>query len=685
LIPVRAPSSDLSPGPIRGICLLLFVGTLLLFSRALGHDFVNYDDPDYVTKNAFVQAGLSAAGAGWAFSSANISYWHPLTWLSHMLDASLFGQNPSGHHATSVVLHAVNAVLAFLALRRLTGSRWTSAVSAALFAWHPLRVESVAWVAERKDVLSGTFFFLTLLAYASYVARRRSSQPGVARAYVLTLAAFAAGLMSKPMLVTVPALLLVLDCWPLGRWTPPTRDEPAPRERLGSLLLEKLPFLGLAAAVSVITYTAQTEVGTLTHALNFSARAANAAVAVASYVGKFLWPVDLAVLYPHPGHWPAARVVAAVGLILAFTAVALGLWRRRPWLLAGWLWFAGMLIPVLGFVQVGIQSMADRYTYLPQLGLQLALLWTVRSAVTSPSTRRALAWLAALVLVACAARTWDQLAVWRDSATLFGQAVRVTPNNYLAYNNLGTHAADLGHLEQAIAYYRESLAIRPDYEEANNNLGSALNRLGRPAEAIPCLEAALRKKPDLIEAHNNLGNALGDLGRTDEAIAHYEFVLARQPAHVEAMNNLGVALAAKGRTTAAIAQLQAVLRLEPKHASAHSNLGNVHALLGRLSEAVREYRAALEINPDDARTLNNLGNVSAQQGQLDAAAGCYEKSLRLEPANPETHANYGLTLARLGRRDEAIRQLNLALAQRPDYPAAREWLQAIQAAAPASK
>ena len=682
---MRALSSDQSPGPIRGICLLLFVGTLLLFSRAVGHDFVNYDDPDYVTKNGFVQAGLGRAGAAWAFSSANISYWHPLTWLSHMLDCSLFGQNPHGHHATSVVLHSLNAVLAFLALRRLTGSRWTSALCAALFAWHPLRVESVAWVAERKDVLSGTFFFLTLWAYASYAARRREAQPGATRAYVLTLAAFAAGLMSKPMLVTVPALLLVLDFWPLGRWRPPTRDDPAPRERLGSLLLEKLPFLALTVAVSVITYQAQTQVGTLTHALAFSARAANAAVAVATYVGKIFWPVDLAVLYPHPGHWPVARVVASLVMIVACTAVAVAQWRRRPWLLAGWLWFGGMLVPVLGFVQVGIQSMADRYTYLPQLGLQLAVLWTVRAAGLQPAVRRALTWLAALVLVACVARTWDQLAVWRDSATLFGQAVRVTQNNYLAYNNLGTHAADLGHYEEAIAYYRESLAIRPDYEEANNNLGSALNRLGRPAEAIPCLEAALRTKPDLIEAHNNLGNALGDLGRTDEAIAHYEFVLARKPDHVEAMNNLGVALAAKGRTTEAVAQLHAVLHLQPNHASAHSNLGNVYAMLGRNPEAVVEYRAALQVNPDDARTLNNLGNVCAQQGQLEAAAGCYEKSLRLEPANPETHANYGLALARLGRRDEAIRQLNLALTQRPDYPAAREWLGAIQSASPAGK
>jgi tetratricopeptide (TPR) repeat protein len=682
---VRAPPSDPSPGPTRGLCLLLFVGTLLLFSRAIGHDFVNYDDPDYVTKNAFVQAGLSAASAGWAFSSANISYWHPLTWLSHMLDCSLFGQNSHGHHATSVVLHALNAVLAFLALRRLTGSRWASALGAALFAWHPLRVESVAWVAERKDVLSGTFFFLTLWAYAGYAARRRAAQPGVVRPYALALGAFAGGLMSKPMLVTVPALLLVLDFWPLRRWAPPTRDNDAPRESLGSLLLEKIPFLGLSVAVSVITYAAQAQVGTLTHALSFGARAANATVAVAAYVGKIFWPFNLAVLYPHPGHWPAARVVAAAGFILLCTAVALAQWRRRPWLLAGWLWFAGMLIPVLGFVQVGIQSMADRYTYLPQLGLQLALLWTVRAAVTQPAARRALAWCAALVLAACAARTWDQLAVWRDSATLFGQAVRVTRNNYLAYNNLGTHAADAGRLEEAIADYRESLAIRPDYEEANNNLGSALNRLGRPAEAIPCLEAALRTKPGLIEAHNNLGNALGDTGRTDEAIAHYEFVLARQPAHVEAMNNYGVALAAKGRTAEAIARLQAVLRLQPSHASAHSNLGNVYAMLGRNPEAVLEYRAALQVNPDDPRTLNNLGNVCAQQGQLEAAAGCYEKSLRLEPANPETHANYGLTLARLGRRDEAIRQLNLALEQRPDYPAARAWLNSIQSAAPTGK
>jgi tetratricopeptide (TPR) repeat protein len=681
---MRAIPSGQSPSSIRGICLVLFLGTLLLFSRAVGHDFVNYDDPDYVTNNEWVQAGLGARGVQWAFSSANVSYWHPLTWLSHMLDRSLFGRNPHGHHATSVVIHASNAVLAFLALRRLTGSRWTSAVCAALFAWHPLRVESVAWVAERKDVLSGMFFLLTIWAYAGYAAKRRTARPGAARRYVLALAAFAAGLMSKPMLVSVPGVLLLLDFWPLRRLALPGANPdslPAP-ERVRELLLEKLPFIGLSVAVSLITYLAQEQVGTLSHVLGFQARLANAAVALVSYVGKFFWPFELAVLYPHPGHWPAARVFAATGLIVLCTGGALAQWRRRPWLLAGWLWFVGMAIPVLGLVQVGIQSMADRYTYLPLLGLQLALLWAVREAVVQPAARRIAGGIAALVLLGCAARTWDQIGVWRDSGTLFEQAIRSTRHNYLAYDNLGTYAFDHGRIDEAITSYRESLAIQPDYEKANNNLGNALNRLGRSREAIPYFEAALRLKPDLLEAHNNLGNALTDLGRTGEAIAHFEFVLARRPADVEALNNHGVALATMGRTGEAIERFQAVLRLKPDHASAHGNLGNVYALIGRRDDAMREYRAALQLNPNEARTLNNLGNICFQQGQLDAAAGCYEKALRLEPINPEAHANYGLTLARLGRRAEAIQHLNLALQQRPDYPEARNWLNSIQAAAP---
>ncbi len=353
------------------ICAVLFAGTWLFFGRALGHDFVNYDDPDYVTANAQVQAGLTWETVKWALQSGEASNWHPLTWVSHALDVSLFGLNPRGHHATSVFWHAVNAVMAFLALRRLTGATAASAFFAALFAWHPLRVESVAWVSERKDVLSGFFFFAVLWVYAVYVERRREGRAAATgRAYAGLVATLALGLMAKPMLVTLPCVLLLLDFWPLRRtaWiaggAPPVRTEST-----AWLVLEKVPLFLLVAASSYVTYRVQSAGGAVTEALGLGARLANATVAAVRYLGSFLWPTDLAVLYPHPGHWPARQVAAAAAVLVLLTAAAGWQLRRRPWLAVGWCWFLGTLVPVAGIVQVGLQSRADRYTYIPMLGV----------------------------------------------------------------------------------------------------------------------------------------------------------------------------------------------------------------------------------------------------------------------------------------------------------------------------
>jgi tetratricopeptide (TPR) repeat protein len=672
---------------VRAIGLGLFLGTLLVFGRAIGNDWVNYDDPDYVTKNEYVRGGLTAAGARWAFTSGDVSYWHPLTWLSHMADWSLYGKNPRGHHATSVVWHAFNAVLAFLVLRRLTGAVGASALAAALFAWHPLRVESVAWIAERKDVLSGCFALLTIWSYAAYADRRRARETGAPwRYYLLALGAFAGGLMSKPMLVSLPLVLLVLDYWPLRRWGTGARGDVKPRpEPLSALLVEKVPFVLLAVGVSVVTVIAQQKVGTLSTVLGFDARLANAVVAVVRYLAKFVWPFDLAVLYPHPGHWPAAVVVATALLGLGFSGVAVWQWRRRPWLLAGWLWFLVMLAPVAGLVQVGIQSMADRYTYLPMLGVTVALVWTLREVATALALQRAFAVVAALALAGCVGRTWNQLGVWRNSLTLFEHAAAVTKKNYLAHNNIGTHLFAEGRIDEAIASYRRSLAINPDYVEAVNNLGHALAQQGAMREAVEHYRAALRAKPDLVEAHNNLGNALSDLGKVDEAIEHYEFVLARQPRHVDALNNYGVALAMKGRLADAVERITAALRLNPDSVSAHSNLGNVYAMMGKSDDAIGHYRRALELSPNDARTLNNLGNVLAEKGYVAEAVTRYEQAIKLEPVNPEAHANLGAALAKLGRRDEAVRHLRTALQQKPDYAQAQNWLNALLGPAPAPK
>ena len=574
--------------------MALFGLTALLFSRAIGNDFVNYDDPDYVTENPRVEAGLNAAGIGWAFMSGEASNWHPLTWLSHMADASLFGDDPRGHHATSVVLHAVNAALAFLVFARLTGALWSSALVAALFAWHPLRVESVAWVAERKDVLSGMFWFLVLWGYAEYARRRGPSGGGGAgRWYAFSLVAFAFGLMAKPMLVTLPCVLLLLDAWPLQRLA---GSKGAWRGTLVRLVVEKLPFFALAAASSVVTYLVQKGGGSVSMALGWDARAANAAVALVRYLGKFLWPADLAVLYPHLGHWPGGVVLGCVLVVAALSAVAWWQRRRRPWIAIGWLWFAGTLVPVIGLVQVGLQSMADRYTYVPMLGIQLALVWTGRELARSPAARRAATVISVVALTAGAVLTWRLIGVWRNSFTLFDHAIAVTHGNYLAYDNRGLHQFREGKVEEALADYRRALEINPTYLNAHNNLGYALAQQGRYAEAVATYRAALRSNPGHLEVRNNLANALADLSQLPEAMEHYEFVLAKDPSHVNALNGSGVALAMQQRLPEAKQRLERALQVAPDNPSAHHNLGNVYSMLGLKEEAQRHYRRATELN-----------------------------------------------------------------------------------------
>jgi tetratricopeptide (TPR) repeat protein len=708
---MKAATRD-SPRIRAAICAALFAGTALLFARAMGHDFVNYDDPDYVTANAHVRAGLSLGGLRWALTSGEASNWHPLTWVSHQLDVTLFGLNPRGHHCTSVAWHAANAALAFLALRRLTGTLWTSAFCAALFAWHPLRVESVAWVAERKDVLSGFFFFAVLWLYAGYVERRRAGRGGAGVVYGLALVAFSLGLMAKPMLVTLPGVLLLLDVWPLRRVTvgvmepagadgiatavraPPGKGLSAAKplrpagpgpstsarhEPWSAVWFEKLPFFALAAASAVVTYQVQKAGGSVTAALGFGARLANAVIAAVCYLGNLVVPVDLAVLYPHPGSWPTRQVVAALLVLAAVGACAVWQWRRRPWIAVGWCWFLGTLVPVAGLVQVGLQARADRYTYLTMLGVQIALLWSIRAAIATPAARRAWAWAGAVVLAAVAGRTWQQLGVWRDSFTLFDHAIAVTQNNYVAHDNRGLHLFKAGRLDEAMADYRRSLAINPGYLNANNNLGHALAEQGRPAEAVPLYRVALRAQPGHLEVHNNLANALSDLGQLDEAMEHYEFVLARRPGHAQALNGSAVVLAMKNRVPEARARLEESLRIAPDNAGAHNNLGNVFSMLGDRDAAIRHYRRATELNPQEAHAFVLIGTLLNQQGKFAEAVGSLQRALALRPANSDALAQLGFALARLGRRDEALRALQASLQQRPGDATTKAWLEAVQA------
>ena len=500
------------------ICILLVAITSVAFLHVFGNGFITaYDDGVYVTDNRHIQQGLNRESLLWAFTTFHAANWHPLTWLSHMVDYRFYGPEPAGHHLTNLLFHLANTLLLFLALSRMTKSPWRSAFVAALFAIHPLHVESVAWVAERKDVLSSFFWMLALYAYARYTER-----PGIAR-YVLVFVALAFGLMAKPMVVTLPLVLLLLDYWPLGR----LRFEESGGRMVRKLVLEKLPLLALAGASSVVTYLAQHRGGAtnMIGEVPPGVRVANAVLSCILYIRKALWPSRLAVIYPleFPPAWEVA--VAAV-LLASLFALALSAGRRHPSVAVGWLWYVVTLIPVLGFVQFGMQAMADRYTYLPLIGLFVIAAWGVpdllagRGAAFAAADRSVTCRLvvpAAIVIMALAACTWFQVALWRDNITLFSHAARVTRNNCVALNNVGVALYEKNETDQAIQYFSSAVQIQPTYTHAQNNLAAALIRQGKIDEAIPHILQALKIAPSYDSAHANLAQAYYFKGSYAEA------------------------------------------------------------------------------------------------------------------------------------------------------------------------
>jgi len=532
--------------------------------------FLSFDDPEYLTANPHLAGGLGADTVAWALTTGHAANWHPVTWLSHALDVSLFGLWPPGHHAVNLALHALGALLLFLAVARLTGSTWRSALVAALFALHPLRVESVAWVSERKDLLGGLFWFATMLAYERWARR-----PSPAR-YAAVTALFALGLASKPMLVTLPFALLLLDAWPLGRLD---LAHPSPRA-LWPLVREKLPLLALSAAASAITLAAQSSWGSTRPlaGIPLADRLANAVVAVVLYLVKTLWPSSLAVFYPYPvGGHGALRVAAAGATIAALTAGALLLRRRFPSLAVGWLWFLGTLVPVLGIVQVGNQAMADRYTYVPGVGLALAVAFALPDAKRSRATAAA----AAAAIAALAVATAVQVSRWSSERELFEHAARVTEGNWLAATVIGMDLERRGDRAGAIARYREAVGWNPRAPEALNNLGNALTAEGRLDEGIGYLREAVRAWPGHLSALSNLGAALAEAGRAAEAVPYLAQAAARAPDHAGIRYNHGLALLDAGRPAEAVTELEAAVRLSPGDPQARAWLERARAAQGR--------------------------------------------------------------------------------------------------------
>lgn len=532
--------------PIRTVLVLaalLVVLVILPYAQTVQHAFIDYDDQEFVTENPAVRAGLTGEGLRWAFTTVHSANWMPLTWLSHMIDVTLFGLDPGWHHLVNVLIHALSALLLLLALFRMTGAVWQSAFVAALFGIHPLHVESVAWIAERKDVLSGLFFMLILLSYERY------ARSGGGKHYLLVLLLFALGLLSKSMLVTVPFVLLLLDVWPLGRTSLalPAAGGPGTVVRWPRVLLEKVPMFLMTLAVSVITYVAQKQGGAMgameRELLPIEDRVANALVAYVGYMGKAVWPSSLALFYPHPGRTlPWWKIIGAAAVLFALLALSLRHLRTRSYLAVGLAWFLGMLVPVIGLVQVGIQAQADRYTYLPLIGLFVMVTWSAPDlfAWAGANRRTTLAWSAGAVLLALTVVTTLQTSYWKDTITVFQRAVHVVPGNWFALRQLAGALAKEGRTSEAIAQYEEALRTRPRDSKAHNDLAVELAGERRYDEAIGHYQEALAIRPDFPEALNNLGNALALTGRRNEAIMQYRKALALRPGWSVPLGNLNL-------------------------------------------------------------------------------------------------------------------------------------------------
>ncbi|HWZ30668.1 MAG TPA: tetratricopeptide repeat protein [Bryobacteraceae bacterium] len=644
-------------GNLRIYALLCAV-VLLVYSPVRVHDFINYDDPVYVTDNPHVHDGLTWDGIVWAFTSFEHSNWFPLTWLSHMLDVQMFGFDPGWHHLSSVALHTISTLCLFALLWSMTRARWPSAFVALAFGLHPLHVESVAWAAERKDVLSVLFCILTLWAYVWY-----SEQPSWRR-YLAIAGLFVCGLMSKPMLVTLPFVMLLLDYWPL-------------RRKLGrSVVVDKMPLLALSVAASIIAFIAQRQSGAVAalDRIPVTLRIENALVTYIVYLVKFVWPAKLAIFYPYAERIPLWQWLGAALAIAAVTMAVLLVRSTRPYLAVGWLWYLGTLVPVIGLVQVGSQARADRYTYLPLIGISIMLAWAIPA-------RRSFAIVGAVVCSIWCVVTWTYLGAWRDSASLFRHAIQVTDRNWVMYNNLGGTLRRQGQIQEAIANFENAVRLRPDLADVQDNLGEALVNVGRLDQGVPHLMEALRIQPKFAKARVDFGSALLRQGRDREAADQFLEALRIDPVNAEAHFRLGGLLAAHGQTKAALPQLQAALPYlietahnNPDDPESHHNLGGVLGMIGRMDEAIAEFSQEVRLRPSDPEAHYNLALALADKQRLVDSANEFSQAVRLKPDYVMAHFNLARILVALGKGVDAEREFSETLRLAPDFAGAKEGL-----------
>jgi tetratricopeptide (TPR) repeat protein len=573
----------------------LALATLIAYEQVRYNDFVEYDDNVYVSENPQVLSGLTRESIVWAFTTPHAANWHPLTWLSHILDCQLFGSNAGWHHLTNLLLHVANTLLLFGVLKQMTGAIWRSALVAAAFALHPLHVESVAWIAERKDVLSTLFWMLTMAGYLGYVKRPSSGR------YLLTLLALALGLMAKPMLVTLPFVLLLLDYWPLGRF-PNTQDTKPTNIRsqwpiIYRLVREKIPFFALSLVSSAITFIVQQKAGAVAEIerLAVKFRIANAFVSYINYINKMFYPNNLSVFYPYHGTRLSVVIIYFIELAVV-TAIIIYMSRRYRYLAVGWFWYIGTLVPVIGLVQVGSQAMADRYTYVPLIGLFIIIAWGIPELASKWRYRKiGLEVLASVVLAVLLLWTRTQVRYWKNNLTLFGHSIAVTQNNWVMHNNYGKALAEEGQFEEAIKHLNEALRLRPVYFEARNNLGTIFFMQGKTDEAMECFTEALRIRPGQAEAYLNLGSAYGRQGKYDLAIQNYNEAIRLKPYYPTAYYNLGVIMNMQGKHDEAIKYLGQALRLNPNWPGALDALAIAYAAKGNFLQAVETAEKGISI------------------------------------------------------------------------------------------
>jgi protein O-mannosyl-transferase len=662
------------------ICVALTLGTLLLYAPVLGFGFISLDDPLYVVNNFHLHGGLGWRGLAWCFQTGTGGNWMPLVWLSYMLDYQFYALNLAGYHATNVLLHTANAVLLFLILKRMTGTFWRSAMVAALFAWHPMHVESVVWITERKDVLSTLFWMLTIWAYLNY-----AGQGGVGR-YFLVLMFFAFGLMAKAMLVTLPFVLLLLDWWPLRRFQSKTPagtmhpgDLSCAAKTWRRLILEKTPMFLLAAGCSLVTVLLQSRVGAATAwtRLPLLPRLQNALVSYGLYIEKIIWPVNLSVIYPlHPA-WPLAEIVAVIIFLAAISDTAIRFRKKYPYLMLGWLWFLGTLVPVIGIVQVGAQGMADRYTYIPSIGLFIMVCWGAFDLVqfgVSVLDKQILQshqqWvpgtLCLATLVMCGLAANNQIQYWRDGGTLFRRAIAVDPNNFVAHCAYGLFLSDRGSLPEAILELRQTVQILPQFARGHALLGRALYSAGERDAAATELRIALKLESGEVDAYNDLGSILMDQNLPAEAAAEFAMALHYEPDNPTTHCLMGKALATQDRLDEAREQFAEALRLNPQLSDAHYQLAVAFAMQHKTTEAIAHYRMALNLQSALPDALNNLAWILATDPHAEIRNGFEAVKLARRActltrnAVPLTIGTLAAAYAETGDFDKAIAYAQMA-------------------------